>query len=206
MATKIGQVLVLAAAVSVVLGPALIVTVRRGRKVTNASVGPGKVVDADPRALARQAKVDLDTYSLARVISSEATDLLAEKVAVGWVTKNKAALRRRSITALVTSGRRGKGKYAAQNTGGRFVSTRLDPRTEDIEIATGVISGRVPDTTGGAIGFLHPVAQDRLLAEGRPGYTRGSQATIDKWRASGLIPAAADGVSPADFLVFRRAA
>ena len=206
MPSKLGQVLVLAAAVSVVLGPALIVTVRRGRKVTNASVGPGKVVDADPRFLAQKARVDVDTYSLARVISSEATDLFADKVAVGWVVKNKAASRRRSITAIVTAGRRGPGKYAAQNTGRRFVSSRLDPRTEDIEIAKGVISGRLPDTTGGAIGFLHPQSQDRFLADGRPGYTKGSQATIAKWRKSGLVPFAADGVSPAELLVFRRAA
>ena len=155
---------------------------------------------SDLEALARAAGVDLETYTLARVVASEAgssssTDL--ERVGVAHATLNRVAIWANRdkyldapITARVTleEGRGPTWEYGPQNVGPRVVSTRFAPTANHLAVARLVIRGEVPDPTGGAQSFLEPSGQDKLLAAGVAGYKSSASTVLRRWMADGWQP------------------
>lgn len=181
--------------------------VRYGAKVGE-DAPSGKWLPVSPRKLADRAGVHVDTYTTAAIMRSEAgSGPEAERIAVAWVAKNAAKRGGRSVTAYATRARvpvikmvngkpvktgkwkdgKSAGFYGPQNIEARKVSTRLAPRTRDIELATEIANGEHPDPTGGATNFIHPKAQSALV--GKKGYRLGTQKIIDRWRVKyGLHP------------------
>ena len=140
------------------------------RIANGALVGPATTldadgeVDADPGALAQTAGYPLEEYSVARVLMSEVGGQdNAYLHAVAWVLRNKAAEGGSTITELVTAP---SGLYGHQNagTGAKFVASGQDPRERHAEEAHLVMSGQVPDPTGGATHFFSPRTQDAIAA------------------------------------------
>ncbi len=138
--------------------------VTRGNRATHAPYDTATgVVPGSPQSLADQTSYDLETYSLARAVSSEegrSDD--GTKLAVAWAIKNRANAGSGSITSVVThakepshSGFYGTQRNIDPNTPGykhsdRFCSTGNDPYDGDLQIAYAVQTGTLPDPTGGA--------------------------------------------------------
>jgi hypothetical protein len=166
----------------------------RGTRLTSAPYNTTTgVVPGDPVALAASTPYELDAYSLARAISSEegrAND--DTKTAVGWAIYNRSQSST-SITALVTHAKYGphSGFYGTQRNiesgtpgyGGsdRYCSTANDPYDGDAQIAQGILSGELPDPTGGAEYF------DRSASDDNPEQTAANRA------AAGLVLADVQG-------------
>jgi hypothetical protein len=173
------------------------------------SVGPG--------TLASEAKLDLDVYSLARMMSSEhGNQADAYLVAVGWAVRNEAKRKGITITKLVTDGAGGGGSgyYGQQKAkaGIKYVSTAIDPRKRHVDVALKVRGApSSADPTGGATNFYSPKAQDALAkkaAEGDPRYVKYAgkdAAAIEKsWSGRGLQHAKTPaGVDPRELTLWR---
>lgn len=160
--------------------------IRRGKRVTRAPYSKlDGVVRVDPQSLADQAHVDLDTYALARMVSSEeGNSSNAIKVAVCWAVKNHAARSGRSIASVLLFAKEGRhnGYFGTQKDidpsspgygkSDRYASTANDPYEGDLEIAISVVLETIPDPTDGADQFDRPggekdpvrVAQNRINA------------------------------------------
>lgn len=148
----------------------LLDAILRGNRVTSAPYSKTTgAVNVPPETLASQAGVDVDTYSLARMISSEeGRSSNTIKAAVGWAAMNHANAAGKSITAVLTQNKNHQGLYGTQVGG--YASTALDPYEGDIAIATGILTGTIADMTGGADQFDRPsgeanpdaVAQNRI--------------------------------------------
>ncbi len=128
----------------------------RGNRVTNAPYSKiTGAVNISPADLASQAGVDVDTYSLARMISSEeGRSSNAVKAAVGWAAMNHANSSGKSITDVLTTNKNHPGLYGTQVGG--YASTANDPYEGDIAIAQGILTGTISDMTGGADQFDRP--------------------------------------------------
>ena len=176
----------------------------RGSRLTHANYDAATgVVTDDPSALAAAAQLTDEQHALARCLSSEEGNSGSTiKVAVAWSVINYAAKQGKTISDLLThatepthSGHFGsyvnvdptsshyttdsKGKPNAPD---RYASTRLDPYTDDGQIASSCLDGTFPDPTGGAIQF------DRPGGEKNPNYT------ATKREAAGLVVADVDGI------------
>lgn len=165
------------------------------------------VVPGDPEELAAAAGLDVETYSLARMIASEeGRSSNAVKLAVAWAVQNHATRSGRTITSLLTraneashAGRYGTQKNIDEATSGyggsdRYASTALDPYDGDGQIAAAVTSMGIGDPTGGAEYFDRPAGEnaDKVAANRA---------------ASGLVLADVAGVDPdVDGIRFWRAA
>jgi hypothetical protein len=180
--------------------------IKRGRRVTHAAYDHTTgIVPPDPQTLADQAHVDLDTYAMARMLSSEEGNSSNEiRVACCWALKNKAAREGKSIPDLLLrakdpnhSGKFGtfinldpSSPYYTVNSDGkpnaadRYASTALDPYDGDLEIAISVLLETIPDPTGGADQF------------DRPGGEKNPDAVAAKRLAAGQILADVAGVDP----------
>ena len=169
------------------------------------------IVPCDPQTLADQAGATLEEYALARNIASEeGNSSVGTQALVAYATKNKAAAAGLSIFELLT---RTSSKHAAQHTvdhGGRFgtqadlevwvttkdgrtvhpsdreASTAQDPYDGHLAVARGVLSGAIPDVSGGAVGY------DRPSGEAKP-----EQVAADR-AAAGLVPADVPDVGQGD--------
>lgn len=128
----------------------------RGTRVTNAPYSKTTgAVNVPPETLAAQAGVDVDTYSLARMISSEeGRSSNTVKAAVGWAAMNHSNNAGKTITAVLTQNKNHQGLYGTQVGG--YASTALDPYEGDIAIANAILTGALPDPTGGADQFDRP--------------------------------------------------
>jgi hypothetical protein len=138
--------------------------VLRGQRLTHAPYDTTTgVVPGAPQDLANQTTYDLETYSLARAISSEEGRANNDtKLAIGWAIKNRADAGAGSITSLVThatlpahSGSYGTQRNIEVGTAGyndsdRYCSTGNDPYDGDAQIAYAIQTGTLPDPTGGA--------------------------------------------------------
>ena len=119
-----------------------------------------------------------EVEALGRVIASEiGRGTRREKVAVAWVTRNLARQRKQSIAEMACQPC---GKQVGRK---RPVSSRFRARPIDLEIAAEVLaSPDSADPTGGAEHFINPPLQDKLAAEGRPGYVGKPYAVVrDRW-------------------------
>lgn len=147
--------------------------VLRGNRLTHAPYDPSTgLVPGSPQSLADSTALDLESYSLARAISSEegrSDD--GTKLAVGWAIKNRADAGAGSITSLVTTAKYAySGYYGTQrqidpnqpgyNSSNRYCSTANDPYDGDGQIALAIQNGNLPDPTGGAQYFDVPAFDD----------------------------------------------
>ncbi len=172
--------------------------ITQGRRLTNCPYDKSTgVAPCPPEQLAALAGLDLETYALARQIASEeGNSSTAAQALTAHATRNEAARRGLSISALLMQAST---KYSSQHSvahGGRFgtqkdlevlvtnaqgdevhpsdryASTATDPYEGHAAVAAGVLSGAIPDLTGGANQFDRPsgesdpdrVAQKRLDA------------------------------------------
>jgi hypothetical protein len=165
------------------------------------------VVPGDPEDLAAAAGLDVETNSLARLISSEeGRSSNAVKLAVAWAVQNHALRLGKTITALLTranepthAGYYGTQKNIDAATSGygrsdRYASTALDPYEGDAAIAKAVTSMAIDDPTGGAEYFDRPAGEN-------------AEKVAANRAADGLVLADVAGVDPdADGIRFWRAA
>jgi len=147
--------------------------IQRGQRVTRAPYSKvDGVVHRDPKALANEAHVDLDTYALARMVSSEeGRSSNTIRVAVCWAVKNYAAKLGKSIDSILLrannpdhSGYFGTQKDIDKSSpdfgkSDRYASTALDPMAGDLEIAISVLLETIPDPTNGATNFDRPAGE-----------------------------------------------
>lgn len=188
---------------------------RVGRATTPNDLG---VIEDDPLSLARSAGVDLEIYALARMLSSEeGPSPTVYKIAVGWAAVNAAG---GNVAHKLLAGKGASdGHFASQNaryeTGqldpatedpvtehaGKYATTAVDPREDDIVIATAILGGALADLTKGATNFYRPRVQDRQYAAGK---VRRSAEQVDaEWRARGLEPLEIDGIDSAELAFYR---
>lgn len=178
----------------------LLSRIERGDRLTRAPYDKATgVVPGEPAALAAEAGLDLDTYALARMVSSEeGSSSNAIKAAVCWATINYAAKVGKSISDLLLhatepthSNQFGTYKNIDEATpghgkGDRYASTALDPYDGDGQIAAACISGQLADMTQGAIQF------DRPAGEHDPSYTQ------KKREGAGLHQVEIDGIDSSE--------
>lgn len=163
------------------------------------------VIEEDPRdvqarisrALGRE--VDLDAVILATMIASEVGDKKGRehpvaKAAIGHAALTEAKLRRRTLMKqLIPDGRFG-------DQLGRYASTRLPPTSADIEMAEGILSGKVGTPTPGATNWDSPQGQRAAIRARLPGYEGRTPDVIAERRESdGKEPVYVPGVDP-DYL------
>jgi hypothetical protein len=134
-----------------------------------------------PEKLAKEAGVDVDTYSLARAAYNEEGSKLG-RTAVMFAIKNMAKKQGISPTRLVTRaiGKDKKplkhdGFYAKQNAGGKYCASFKKPDKATIDLAKQVQAGTVINPVGAAVQWDNPVAQDKMFNSGVPGYTKDSK-------------------------------
>jgi hypothetical protein len=146
----------------------------KGSRLTSAPYDKATgVVPGAPEDLAAAAQLDVDAYSLARMIASEeGRSNNSIKAAVAWAVLNRARSSGRGVTGLLTharlpahSGSYGTQRNIEQGTDGyngsdRYASTANDPYEGDGVIAAAVASGQLPDPTGGAEYFDRPGSED----------------------------------------------
>ncbi len=164
----------------------IVSSIIQGRRVTNAPYSKTTgVVPGNPDSLAAIARVDVEVYSLARVIASEEGNSSNEtQAAVGWATKNHADASSKSITEVLTHAVYAphSGSYGTQRNievgtpngpnpatgfkGGsdRYASTANDPYEGHIAIATGILDGSIPDVTQGADQYDRPASERDPIA------------------------------------------
>ena len=170
--------------------------VTRGQRLTHAAYDTSTgVVAVAPQDLADQTSYDLETYSLARAISSEeggGSDFL--KLCVGWAIRNRANAGGGSITSLITHAKYAphSGLYGTQrnieagtpgyNGSDRYCASGLDPYNGDAQIALAIQNGTLADPTGGAQYFDRPAHDDN------------AEQTAANRAAAGLVLAQIDGI------------
>jgi hypothetical protein len=175
--------------------------IAKGSKLTNAPYDKTTgVVPGEPSELAALAGVDVETYSLARMIASEeGRSSNTIKAAVALATINYATKHGEGITALVTranvpahAGAYGTQRNIDPDNGGdplhgpsdRYCSTANDPYQGDADIAGQCISGAIPDFTGGADQF------------DRPGSEKDPDGVAAKRAAAGAVAVDVPGIDP----------
>lgn len=188
----------------------------KGARLTSAPYNKTTgVVPGAPEDLAAAAGLDVETYSLARMISSEeGRSSNTVKAAVAWAIQNKATMLGRSITDHLTrttepshyglygtyilldksSALYREDSNGKPNRGDRDASTANDPYEGDATIAAGVRDGSIPDLTGGADQF------------DRPSGERDPDAVAAKRIAGGSVQVAVSGISDSDGIRFWRRA
>ncbi len=162
-----------------------------GRVGTRSTMADNENVDQSPDELAASADLDVDTYTLARMISSEeGNSANIRQAAVAWVMVNNGG------TGYAIPN----GIFGRQGSGRRPISTSQDPYEGHVDIARAVLNGSIPDPTGGARYFIAPKAQDSLHARDPVKYK--SFETVNASRiANGHQPVIVEGIDP-DLLIF----
>jgi hypothetical protein len=124
------------------------------------------IVTKDCQSLADAAGIDLDTYTIARIMQSEegmSSD--RAKIAVGYAALNHANAKGKSITSIATAGNPKRSDYEQAN--GRYgrqgihpyCTTIAAPKPHTIDLAEQVVAGSVEDETQGAQFWDNPLAQ-----------------------------------------------
>ena len=178
----------------------------RGARLTKFPVDPSlNYVSQTPAECAAAAgDMDVDVYSLARMIrSEEGRSSVQAKTAVAFAAVNRARSAGKSVTALLTMGSTGDGFYGPQNSGGRYAATDQDPYEGDAAIAAICLGGYTADPTFGSELFDRPKLQDLLLARGTAGYTKGSEGVASARLAAGYELVAATGVDVSELRFWR---
>jgi hypothetical protein len=123
-----------------------------------------------------------DVEAMARVITSEAgSGPLAERVALGWLVRNRARARRPlvSVARLVCS------PCGESSGNARPFSTRLPATSQNRELAALILaSPQSEDPTQGGTNCFEPGLQDRLHAAGRKGHRLDAKGVRYCWLRS----------------------
>lgn len=131
---------------------------------------------------------DSEVHALARTIASEVgRGTPAERAAVAWAVRNRAERRRTTIARMVCVPWCGP---QHENHGRlRPVSSARDPRPDDLRLAAHVLAApKSEDPTGGAIAFVEPELQDKLVARKALGHIRPYAKLRQDWLADGQRP------------------
>lgn len=131
--------------------------IARGTRLTDAPYDKSTgLVAESPDDLAQSCGLDVETYSLARAISSEeGLSTNGTKLAVGWAIYNYSRKYGSVRTAVTTAD----DSYGIQRLVG-YCSTAQDPYEGDASIAAGILSGQLADPTGGATQFDRPSGEN----------------------------------------------
>lgn len=153
-------------------------------------------VTTKPAELARQARVGLETFSLATCIASEGygdarndpettrRGRAAAAVGMAYVVVREALAREKSITGMLTAGAfttAPAGQYGAQR--GRYASTARPPTRWHLQVAAAVLAGEVTDVSRGARHFLDPAVFRGGVQDGLPLGELGD--TLTRWMIKG---------------------
>jgi hypothetical protein len=168
-----------------------------GRRLTFAPVGSNGLVDGSPERLSREAGLDADAYTLARILASETSGPALEKASIAWAVANYAHRQGRSILSLGTTAT---GQYGRQAIVG-YAATSKDPTDRDAHVATMILARAWPDPTGGAIQWFDPNAQDALFARGEAPVD--AEGLIARRIADGREPVLVPGLNPREIVFFR---
>ncbi len=162
-------------------------TIMRGARLTTSTFDKSTgMIQESPTALADAAGLDLETYTLARLLSSEeGTAGNLERIAVGAAALNYANQQGTTLFSLLTGATRTKNAGTFGSQPGRFASTRQDPYQGDGELATGLREGTILDVTNGATHWDVPGGED------------AAQVAANRL-ASGLIAYPVEGIDPDD--------
>jgi hypothetical protein len=176
-------------------------------------ISPGvSVIDDPPGVLATRAGVDVETYSLARVIASEGypggtpLQLAVALSSIGHVIKSEAKARGQSITRLLTGGT-APGYYGSQKAKGYAATTR-DPRVLDVAVAKAVLGG-IPDLTRGARNFVHPKVWGDKEARGETATQAGAalsefETVMRRWHTEKAYVGGVPSIDSYRLMFFRR--
>lgn len=137
---------------------------------------------------AHEETTDDEVEALARVITSEADRYSeAERTAIAWTVRNRARRRHTTIAKMVCNpcGKQGHARPFSSAQRATLANLELARRVLDADDAD--------DPTAGALAFFEPRVQDRLVAEGRPGYRYTSAELRAKWQREGQKPKGAVG-------------
>jgi len=107
------------------------------------------------------ADIAQEKYALSRTIASEASGRKysdAERIAIGWCTRNHYYKAKRSVYS---------GQGSAHPQKGGYASSALNPTAESDRCAARCYDGSTPDPTGGAVSFFEPALQDILYKRGK---------------------------------------
>lgn len=172
--------------------------------ITRSTLLSDGTVAESPQQLANEAGVDLETYSLARCIGSEAGGNDGEliRTAIGWVIVNRAIQLKQSIYKVLTF-RTNLGytdTYGKQSQR-RFASTARDPSEIDIWVAKRILTGYALDPTNGAQRFIAPRAQQQLSQS--TSNHKPFQEVLDRWASEGYFPVPVAGIDQS-YLMFLR--
>lgn len=182
--------------------------VTRGKRLTVSPRMVNNQVPTYPVDLLAEAQatlgreISMDAYALARMIRAEGGGgPVPEKQARAWVAVNDSRAHGWSMLYTIA----GPDFLFGQQRGWRYASGRdertggtVDPYENDLNVAEAVLTGELPDNTGGATKFV-----DIDSFGVQPG-TGTYEETAAKWRReSGLEPFEVEGAQPV-FRVFRR--
>lgn len=169
-----------------------------GTRLTTAGVGDDDVVDVAPGELARRAGlklggqvVELEAYSLARVIASEhSSGSWAELLCIGDADLNRARAEGRSIVDHITGG---SGLYGSQGSAGagarkRPVSSARDPHVRHLRAARLLLSGEARGWARGARRYFDPKAQLALWGTKSQSYMHPLDI-LDRWTYNRAVKA-----------------
>jgi len=169
--------------------------VTQGRRLTRCPYDKATgIAPCDPDQLAELAGLDLDTYALARAIASEEGNSSAGVQAlVGHAMVNHARLAGKSISQVLLEAKNAehRGFFGTQkdlettlangkHPSDRYASTASDPYEGHAAIAGGVLSGAIPDLTGGADQF------DRTESDDNPDKVAANRTAAGSELVTGL--------------------
>jgi hypothetical protein len=131
-------------------------------------------------------KISEVAFILATLIASEAESQPDQgKIAIAHAALTQADKLGVTLRTLLAPKRLG-GKLGGQLGG--YASTARPPTKHDVELAEGVISGKYPNPTPGAVQWDSPIAQDKLLKKGTPGYDMDASALARRRENEGKVP------------------
>lgn len=143
------------------------------------------------------------SFLLAAMIASEAgSDPDVAKAAVAHAAITMANKLGVSLTSLLAPPKQG-GRLGSQH--GRYASTARPPSTSELELAEEVQRGRVANPTPGAVQWDSPSAQDKLTAEGAPGYEIDADALAARRTSENKVAVFVPGVDPRELRLWRPA-
>lgn len=155
---------------------------------------PAELAKAASAILKRPVPIAIDDFILATIIASEADSSYTPYMrgAIGNAVMNHQRAAGEHLFEILKNPA---GAFADQ-LGGRYVSTVRPPTEEDLLIAEAISSGRLPDTTGGAVEFDSPRAQRALVASGVYSAENGPEAVAARRMRGGKVPFYLPNVNP----------
>ena len=163
---------------------AVLLTQERRARAATGGAKPATVPAPEPASEPPSAEV----MALGRIIRSETGGgAAAERAAIAWCARNRAAKMRKTIYQMVCEPHCGP---QSENGGTmRPFSSAKAPTREDLDLAEAVLRTPVfADPTGGATSAIVPALQDQLVTEGAPGYTKSYEEVRARWIKGGLTP------------------